>query len=106
MIQGVCEQRAWDGRAGGGIDQVTTVSQTRLNGRTVRIDVADEFLTDADGLAIKAYLFSLPAVHATAPDNTFAFPFNQRWLMVFWLTLFNADARFAPNSGRSNKDRF
>src|SRR5205814_3275472 len=54
MIQGVCEQRAWDGRAGGGIDQVTTVSQTRLNGRTVRIDVADEFLTDAYGLEVHA----------------------------------------------------
>ena len=44
------------------------------------------YMTDADGLAIKAYLFSLPAVRATAPDNTFAFPFNQRWLMVFWST--------------------
>ncbi len=40
------------------------------------------YMTDADGLAIKAYLFSLPAVHATAPDNTFAFPFNQRWAMA------------------------
>ena len=59
------------------------------------------YMTDADGLAIKAYLFSLPAVHETAPDNTFAFPFNQRWLMVFWSTLFNADARFAPNTDRS-----
>jgi mono/diheme cytochrome c family protein len=59
------------------------------------------YMTDADVLAIKAYLFSLPAVRATAPDNTFAFPFNQRWLMAFWSTLFNADARFAPNSDRS-----
>ena len=59
------------------------------------------YMTDADGLAIKAYLFSLPAVHATARDNTFAFPFNQRWLMVFWSTLFNANARFAPNRDRS-----
>jgi mono/diheme cytochrome c family protein len=59
------------------------------------------YMTDADGLAIKAYLFSLPAVHATAPDNTFSFPFNQRWLMMFWSTLFNANARFAPNSDRS-----
>jgi hypothetical protein len=40
-------------------------------------------------------------MHATAPDNTFAFPFNQRWLMVFWSMLFSADARFAPNSDRS-----
>ena len=59
------------------------------------------YMTDADGLAIKAYLFSLPAVHATAPDNTLAFPFNQRWSMMFWSTLFNADARFAPNTDRS-----
>jgi mono/diheme cytochrome c family protein len=59
------------------------------------------YITDADALAIKAYLFSRPAVHATAPDNTFAFPFNQRWLMAFWTTLFNADTRFAPNPDRS-----
>src|SRR6202035_1848892 len=59
------------------------------------------YITDADGLAIKAYLFSLPAVHAAAVDNTLAFPFNQRWSMVFWSTLFNADARFAPNTDRS-----
>ena len=59
------------------------------------------YMTDTDALAIKAYLFSLPAVRATALDNTLAFPFNQRWLMVFWSTLFNADARFAPNSDRS-----
>jgi mono/diheme cytochrome c family protein len=59
------------------------------------------YITDADGLAIKAYLFSLPAVHQAAPDNTFTFPFNQRWSMVFWTTLFNADARFAPNTDQS-----
>jgi mono/diheme cytochrome c family protein len=59
------------------------------------------YMTDADGLAIKAYLFSLPAVHQTVPNNTFVFPFNQRWSMVFWTTLFNADARFAPNTDRS-----
>ena len=59
------------------------------------------YITDADGLAIKAYLFSLPAVRATAPDNTLTFPFNQRWAMVFWSTLFNANTRFAPNTDRS-----
>ncbi len=59
------------------------------------------YMTDADALAIKAYLFSLPAVHATTPDNTLGFPFNQRWLMVFWSTLFNADTRFEPHSDRS-----
>jgi mono/diheme cytochrome c family protein len=59
------------------------------------------YMTDADALAIKAYLFSLPAVHADNRPNTFTFPFNQRWTMMFWSLLFNADARFAPNTGQS-----
>ncbi len=59
------------------------------------------YMTDADALAIKAYLFSLPAVHADNRPNTFAFPFNQRWSMVFWSLLFNADTRFAPNTAQS-----
>src|SRR5581483_10885349 len=37
-------------------------------------------MTDEDALAIKAYLFSLPAVNAKAPDAALKFPFNQRWL--------------------------
>jgi mono/diheme cytochrome c family protein len=59
------------------------------------------YMTDADALAIKAYLFSLPAVHATAPANTLVFPFNQRWAMNFWSPLFNADTRFAPDASKS-----
>src|SRR5262249_44052294 len=45
--------------------------------------------------------FSLPAVRATPSNNTLAFPFNQRWAMLFWSTLFNHDARFAPDSSKS-----
>ena len=59
------------------------------------------YMTDADALAIKAYLFSLPAVHAVAPANTLVFPFNQRWAMNFWSPLFNADTRFAPDASKS-----
>jgi len=59
------------------------------------------YMTDADALAIKAYLFSLPPVHAPDPDNTLAFPFNQRWAMGFWSALFNPDARFAPDTSKS-----
>ena len=59
------------------------------------------YMTDADVLAIKAYLFSLPAVHADNPADTLTFPFNQRWSMVFWSLLFNADARFTPNTAQS-----
>jgi mono/diheme cytochrome c family protein len=58
-------------------------------------------MTDADVLAIKAYLFSLPPVHAKAPENTLTFPYNQRWAMTFWSALFNSDTRFAPDSDRS-----
>ncbi len=59
------------------------------------------YMTDADALAIKAYLFSLPAVHADNPADTLTFPFNQRWSMVFWSLLFNADTRFTPNTAQS-----
>jgi mono/diheme cytochrome c family protein len=59
------------------------------------------YLTDADALAIKAYLFSLAPVHAAGPKNTLAFPFNQRWAMLFWSALFNRDTRFEPNAQQS-----
>jgi mono/diheme cytochrome c family protein len=58
-------------------------------------------MTDADALAIKAYLFSLPPVHADAPANNLVFPFNQRWLMRIWSWMFNSDRRFEPNTARS-----
>jgi mono/diheme cytochrome c family protein len=63
--------------------------------------VSYAYMTDADALAIKAYLFSLPPVHAAAPANTLTFPFNQRWAMSFWSTLFNRDTRFEPDSSQS-----
>lgn len=59
------------------------------------------YMTDADALAIKAYLFSLPPVHAEIPKNTLTFPFNQRWGMAFWSALFNADTRFMPNTSQT-----
>jgi mono/diheme cytochrome c family protein len=58
-------------------------------------------MTDADALAIKAYLFSLKPVHSDVPDNTLVFPFNQRWLMGVWSFLFNPDKRFEPNTAQS-----
>ena len=59
------------------------------------------YISDADALAIKAYLLSLPPVHAAAPENTLMFPFNQRWAMNFWSVLFNPDTRFEPDASRS-----
>jgi hypothetical protein len=59
------------------------------------------YMTDADVLAIKAYLFSLPPVRAAVPENTLTFPFNQRWSMIFWSALFNPDRRFDPDTSKS-----
>lgn len=59
------------------------------------------YISDDDALAIKAYLFSLPPVHAAPPENTLEFPFNQRWGMLFWSAVFNPDTRFEPNTSKS-----
>jgi mono/diheme cytochrome c family protein len=59
------------------------------------------YMTDADVLAIKTYLFSLPAVSKQNRPDTLQFPFNQRWSMIFWSWAFNPDMRFAPNTGKS-----
>ena len=59
------------------------------------------YISDADALAIKAYLFSLAPVVAMPPANTLAFPFNQRWAMAFWSALFNPDTRFEPDTSKS-----
>jgi mono/diheme cytochrome c family protein len=59
------------------------------------------YITDADALAIKAYLFSLAPVRAAPPANTLTFPFNQRWAMIFWSELFNPDTRFEPDTSKS-----
>jgi mono/diheme cytochrome c family protein len=57
-------------------------------------------LSRDDVLAIKAYLFSLKPVANAAPDSELKFPFNQRWLMVFWNLLYNPDHRFRPDETR------
>jgi mono/diheme cytochrome c family protein len=59
------------------------------------------YMTDADALAIKAYLFSLQPIAAPRPTNTLSFPFNQRWAMGMWSAMFNPDKRFQSNSERS-----
>jgi mono/diheme cytochrome c family protein len=59
------------------------------------------YMTDADVLAIKAYLFSLPAVSKQNRADTLQFPFSQRWAMIFWSWAFNPDIRFTPYAGKS-----
>jgi mono/diheme cytochrome c family protein len=58
------------------------------------------YMSDADALAIKAYLFSLKPLHAPTPQNSLMFPFNQRSLMSIWSLLFSPDKRYEPNTDR------
>jgi len=55
-------------------------------------------MTDNDVLAIKAYLLTLAPVRYTPPPNDVSFPFNQRYLMMFWNALFKPSHRFRPNA--------
>ena len=59
------------------------------------------YMTDADALAIKAYLFSLPAMHAPARPNRISWPFDNRGLMPVWNFFYNANERFRPNPTQS-----
>ena len=59
------------------------------------------YMTDADALAIKAYLFSRPAVHAPAKTNTIAWPFNQRGLVAMWNVFYKSNEQFQPNPSQS-----
>ena len=59
------------------------------------------YMTDADVLAIKAYLFSLPGIHAPNRPNTLGFPFNQRWGIIAWSLMFDPSETFRPNSSQS-----
>jgi hypothetical protein len=57
-----------------------------------------------DAVAIKAYIFSLPAVHKAPPPDQLSFPFNQRWTMAFWnLAVLDAHAEYSGlfRGGRS-----
>lgn len=58
-------------------------------------------LSRDDILAIKAYLFSLPPVHAPAKPNELSFPYNQRWGLSLWNALFLRKERFQPVEGKS-----
>ncbi|WP_114241567.1 cytochrome c [Dyella sp. C9] len=58
-------------------------------------------LSRDDIVAIKAYLFSLPAVHQAPPPNELSFPYNQRWALGLWSAVFLKKERFQPESGKS-----
>lgn len=59
------------------------------------------YMTDADALAIKAYLFSLRPVYAPGKPNKLAWPYNNRSLMAIWDAFYSADHRFRPDPSQS-----
>jgi mono/diheme cytochrome c family protein len=66
-------------------------------------------LSDADVVAIKAYLFSLPPTRAAPPANALRFPFDQRYLMAFWSYFFNPNERAVADEKRTagwNRGRY
>ena len=58
-------------------------------------------VTRADVLAIKAYLFSLPAAHAPHKPNHLAFPFNIRSGLAVWNAAFFKPGTFRPDPKKS-----
>ncbi len=54
-------------------------------------------LTDADVLAIKAYLSTLAPIHYIPPANEVAFPYNQRGLITLWSLVYKPQHRFEPD---------
>jgi mono/diheme cytochrome c family protein len=57
--------------------------------------------TRQDVLAIKAYLFSLPPVHAPKPENHLVFPYDIRTALGAWRILFFRAGTFEPDPSRS-----
>jgi mono/diheme cytochrome c family protein len=54
-----------------------------------------------DVLAIRAWLNTLTPIRYTPPANQMSFPFNQRWMMVFWNMLNFTEGPFVPDPKRS-----
>lgn len=66
-------------------------------------------LSDRDGLAIKAYLLSLPAAEAWIPQNAMRFPFGNRATIRAWKLVNFRDSRFVADpsvSAAVNRGRF
>ncbi len=63
--------------------------------------VAYQGMTNDDVLAIKAFLFSVPAQRSPARSDTLIFPFDQRPLLATWSWLFSRDRRFEPHADQS-----
>ena len=62
-------------------------------------------LSRDDAVAMKAYLFTLPAAHAPARPNKLSFPFNQRWALALWNLAFLDQHRLRPDPKLTGGDQ-
>jgi mono/diheme cytochrome c family protein len=60
-------------------------------------------MTDADLLAIKAYIFSLPPVSRPSRQHALRFPFDQRIGMVLWKALYFNEGPYQPDPAMSER---
>lgn len=58
-------------------------------------------MTDADVKDLWAYMRSVPAVATASKPHDVSFPFNLRFLQVFWKMLFFTPGRFEPDPAKS-----
>src|SRR5204862_4824613 len=94
-----------------GVGRWTDAQFLRALREGVRTDGANYFpvfpytsftgITDSDALAIKAYLFSLPAVRQQNRPHDMPFPFSWRFLQTGWRLLFFTPGPFQPMPDRS-----
>lgn len=61
-------------------------------------------VTRDDALAIKAYLFTLEAVHSPTKPVKFSFPFNIRDALLAWRVAFFKSETFAPDPKKSAEE--
>jgi mono/diheme cytochrome c family protein len=59
------------------------------------------FMTDADMLDIKAYIFAQPPVSQPSKEHDVWFPFSWRWLQTFWRWMNFTEGPFQPDATKS-----
>lgn len=60
-------------------------------------------ISDEDVAAIYAYLKTVVPVKYTPPENDLGFPYNQRWAIGLWKSLYFDEGRFEPQPSQSEQ---
>ncbi|MEO7494193.1 MAG: cytochrome c [Massilia sp.] len=58
-------------------------------------------VTRADADALYAFFKTIPAVRQERRENSLRFPYNQRWLLAYWRSLYFTPGEFAADASRS-----